>query len=57
MLEIIVFAVVLVAAQVLAGFAVMHIMFSKGFMKYYMKKVMEIMEYSQEEMEKKFMED
>lgn len=57
MLEVIVFAVVLVVAQAITGFVVMHIMFSKGFMKYYMKKVMDIMEYSQEEMEKKFMGD
>lgn len=55
MLEVIVFAVVLVVAQMLAGFAMMHIMFSKGFMKYYSKKMMEIMEGVQEEMEEKFM--
>lgn len=50
MMEVIVFAVVLVVSQVLAGFAVMHIMMSKGFMKYYTKKMMKMMEEIQEEM-------
>lgn len=52
MLEVVVFAVVLVVSQVLAGFAIMHIMFSKGFIKYYSKKMMTVMEDIQEEMEK-----
>lgn len=50
MLEVIVFAVVLVAAQMLGGFAMMHIMFSRGFMKYYTKKMTKMVEEIQEEM-------
>lgn len=50
MLEVIVFAVVLVLAQMIGGFAMMHIMMTKGFMKRYTKKMAKMMEEIQEEM-------
>lgn len=57
MLEIIVFALVLVAAQTTAGFVMLGIMFSDKFVKYYAKKAMKMTQTLQEEMEKNLYED
>lgn len=50
MLEMIVFAVTLVAAQILGYFIMMKVVFSKGFLKKYSKKYMELVEELTEEM-------
>jgi hypothetical protein len=42
MLEMIIFAVTFVVAQMLGGFIAMELMMSKGFMKRYYKKVMKM---------------
>ncbi len=57
MLEIIVFALVLVAAQTTAGFVMLGIMFSDKFVKYYAKKAMKMTQTLTEEMEKNLYED
>ena len=51
MLEIIVFAVALVVAQVTAGIIMMKLMLNKGFLKKYSKLVMEISNEIVEEMD------
>lgn len=42
MLEMVVFALVLVGAQIVGGFIMMSIMMSKPFMKYFMKYYMKL---------------
>jgi uncharacterized membrane protein YciS (DUF1049 family) len=42
MLEMIIFAVTFVVAQVLAGFVMMELILSKGYMKRYFKKIMKM---------------
>lgn len=49
MLEIIVFAVVLVAAQIIGGFVIMNLMMSEKFLKYYTKKMIKLMKDFNEE--------
>lgn len=51
MLEIIVFAVVFVAAQVLAGFVIMNIVMSEKFIKYYTKMMFKVMSDLEKEFE------
>jgi hypothetical protein len=43
MLEMVVFALVLVIAQIAGGFIMLNILMSEKFMGYYMKKTMKIM--------------
>ena len=57
MLELIVFALVLVTAQVVAGFVMLGIMFSDKFVKYYAKKAMKMAQTLTEEMEKNLYEE
>ena len=51
MLEVIVFAVVLVAAQIVGGFVIMNLMMSEKFMKYYTKKMMKLMKDLEEDLD------
>lgn len=57
MLEVIVFALVLVAAQMLAGFLMLRIMFSDKFVSYYAKKTMKMTQKIQEEFEENLYND
>lgn len=57
MLELIVFALVLVAAQTVGGFVMLSIMFSDKFAKYYAKKMVRMTNVIQEEMEENLFEN
>jgi hypothetical protein len=57
MLELIVFALVLVAAQTVGGFVMLSIIFSDKFAKYYAKKMVRMTNVIQEEMEENLFEN
>ena len=51
MLEIIVFAVALVAAQIIGGFAMLALMMNEKFIKYYTKKMIKLMKNLEKDLE------
>lgn len=57
MLEVIVFAVVLVAAQIIGGFAIMSLMMNEKFIKHYTKKMFKVMVDLNEELDEMMKEE
>ena len=51
MLEVVVFAVVLVLAQLVSGFIIMGLFLNEKFIKYYMKKMAKLMKGLEEDLE------